>query len=278
MKILFLCIAVFVSLSAVLVEQAPAVGPGGGARGPATGRAAAARSAPAAQRSGKLSNTQNLSEHLGINSDQVRTNASQAISQASAQWGSGPQPFSPSWYAQHPQAWQYAHPHADAFVAASATAVAAWLAVPVVAATSGGATTTTIIQESPSDETPTGKPAESVGNESVIDGTVDSHQWMSLGAFSLSSPGQAQSTRMVQLAVAHDGTIRGSYYDLISDAAQELQGSVNKASQRVFWSVGAKSGITFEATLQTLTGREGSLTVRFPNGTEENWKIRQVRN
>ena len=43
---------------------------------------------------------------------------------------SGPAPFSPAWYAQHPNAWQITHPHAgEAVVAVTAVGLASFMAI-----------------------------------------------------------------------------------------------------------------------------------------------------
>ena len=42
----------------------------------------------------------------------------------------GERPFTPAWYANHSTAWQYSHPHADAWAVASIGTVAVWLGIP----------------------------------------------------------------------------------------------------------------------------------------------------
>ena len=63
----------------------------------------------------------------------------------------GPQPFSADWYTAHPSAWQSTHQHADAWAAASATGVAAWLgwgAQPTYATSN-----TVVYQQAPAEQT-----------------------------------------------------------------------------------------------------------------------------
>ena len=65
----------------------------------------------------------------------------------------GAQPFTAEWYADHPAAWQYTHPHADAWAVASAAGVAAWLGwanQPVY-----GTSSTVVYQEVPAEESDT---------------------------------------------------------------------------------------------------------------------------
>lgn len=235
---------------------------------------------PASQHLGGQAGAGSLSEHLGISSGaekrsgEVRSAASEAVSQ----WTSGPEPFSPAWYAEHPQAWQYTHPHADAVVAATAVGVARWLAVPYAAAAAGGTSASAVAVE--------GEPAESsveeVATEEAVDEAVaetaaEALQWMTIGVYRLGPAGQTEASRTLQLAVDREGNVRGSHYDLISDEVDSVQGKVNKADLRVIWSIGEKGKTAFEAPLDELTGPEGEVTVRFPGGKTESWRISQLR-
>ena len=78
--------------------------------------------------SGQFNKTQGL---FGQNLQTAKSNAvGQAQNKASslqANFSSKNESFSPAWYADHPGAWQYTHPHADAWAIAGIGAAAAWL-------------------------------------------------------------------------------------------------------------------------------------------------------
>ncbi len=290
MKTILSCVIVLALVVTVLVEHAAAVGPGGRGRGGAMGRAAAGPrpGGPAvAPRPATAGNNRPAvaprAGGQGLPQRAAPAGPRTAASRA-AQRGPRPKPFSPAWYAHHPQAWHYTHPHAGVAVAVSAVAVARWLAVPAIGY--GEPMSTVVLNETPADElyaeAPPAKPMESVGMETEpIDAPTkpevgDSSQWMDLGSFAVNPPGQTQTTHLVQLAVAHDGTIRGTYFDVISDHTQDVVGNVDKASLRVFWSVGSESGISFEAPLEVLSQQSGDVTVHFPNDTTAVWKMTRL--
>jgi len=218
------------------------------------------------------SGRQTLQQHLGLSSPtgQVRTAAGEAVSG----WvQSGPEPFSPAWYAEHPNAWQATHPYAAPAAIATTTALAAWLAVPVVTVGVLGEASASDGQATPLEEDTAAQ--TSLAPPATEEPAADAG-WMTLGTFALRPADQPQATRMIQLAVSREGAIRGSHYDLLSDTAQSIQGAVDKKSQRVWWSIGPRSNVRFEAPLAELAKPQGQWTVRLPNGTSAAWQTIQV--
>jgi hypothetical protein len=199
--------------------------------------------------------------------------------------GPANRPFTPNWYANHPKAWQAAHPHADAFVAASATGLAGWLAVPSVWAVGGGTTVySTQVQASPA----TGEPTDAVSAESGTPAAASAPvqagsqpagdtEWMPLGVFGLMPDGQAQATRLVQLSISREGTVRGSHYDMVSDDVQGVQGAVDKQALRIAFSIGATAKVVFRGPLGELTKPDARVTACFPDGKTASWRMVQVK-
>ena len=70
--------------------------------------------------------------------------------------------------------------------------------------------------------------------------------WLPLGVFALTKPGQTKSDLTVQLAVNKQGVIRGNYTDIATDKTQLIQGSVDKQSQRVAFTVGDNKATVVE--------------------------------
>lgn len=78
-------------------------------------------------------------------------------------------------------------------------------------------------------------------------------QWLPMGVFALSKPGQEKSNVVIQLAVNKEGVIRGNYTDTATNKTQLIQGSVDKQTQRVAFSVGDSSSNLIETGLYNLT-------------------------
>jgi hypothetical protein len=191
----------------------------------------------------------------------------------------GEQPFTAGWYADHPNAWQVAHPHADAAAAATATGVARWLGWAAVNDNynDGYAYGTTyyntyVNEESASDD------ADGVTetNESDDDNSAaaqnDSGDWLTLGVYTVLSDSGEPTSRLLQLSVNRAGEIRGVYYDAISDSSQNLSGTLDENSQLAQWSLDSNPQITFRAKLAELTQSTGTIEVDQPSGDTQ-WRV-----
>ncbi len=196
-------------------------------------------------------------------------------------------PFTPAWYAAHPNAWRWTHPYADLWVAATAVGLASWLSVPYVP--TGTSTviyegpTTVVNEESgqatiPPEQPPT-ETADNVNRDAFAlakRGQTDvpkDAEWMPLGVFSLRPTGQQDSTRVIQLAVSREGIVRGSQFDTLTEDTANVQGAVDKKSLRIAWTIGSKTGAAFEAALGDLTRPQSSVTVHFPDGKSTAWEM-----
>jgi len=187
-------------------------------------------------------------------------------------------PFSPAWYAAHPNAWQALHPHADLFVAATATGLAAWLAVPVIPVASAATTAETSAESAAPDETaddghetsPTGLTEWDHGDN------AGDAAWMNLGVFALKPVEASAATLVVHLAVCRDGVVRGSQFDTVSEKSANLRGAVDKTSLRIRWSAEDEPGRVFQAPLGELTKPEGKLVLQAPDARPAAWKMVQV--
>jgi hypothetical protein len=182
---------------------------------------------------------------------------------------SGSEPFSPAWYADHPQAWQYTHPHADAAAVATAAGVTAWLgAAYYTPAESGGTSTTVIYQEVPAEETvPQELPAAAVANVAPVP-----EEWMTLGTYSLIANPGSPPTLMLQLAVDHRGQVKGVYYDLLTNTTHNVSGTVDRTSQSAQWSLDGNQQLIFTAPLNELLKSAGTVEVKLATGPQQ-WQL-----
>jgi hypothetical protein len=97
--------------------------------------------------------------------------------------------------------------------------------------------------------------------------------WMPLGVFAMVQGEQSDANDVFQLAVNKKGTIRGNYYNALSDAALPVYGSVDKKTQRAAWTVGDKKDITYEAGVANLTKNETTLLVHIGKDRTQQWTL-----
>ena len=78
-----------------------------------------------------------------------------------------------------------------------------------------------------------------------------------------------------QLAVDKSGTIRGNYYDQVTQTNLPVTGAVDKKSQRVAWKVTGGQGLVVETGLYNLTQNESTALVHFrADRTEQDLLVR----
>jgi hypothetical protein len=159
------------------------------------------------------------------------------------------QPFTPAWYAAHPRAWQYTHPHADAWAVATFGAAATWLGV--------GAAGGTVYTSETTDATDSSEAGE----------------FLPLGVFALAPKSERDASALVQLAVNKQGDLRGNYYDVLTGQDQTVAGTVDKATQRAKFQVSPGGKVAFETTLASLTRPTGWVTLRFQDGKTRQWML-----
>jgi hypothetical protein len=195
--------------------------------------------------------------------------AKQNIQNQAGEFQSGAEPFSPAWYADHPQAWQYTHPHADAAAVATTAGVTAWLGAAYYAPTeSGGSSTTVVYQEVPAEETAPPEPTAPIAaNVAPVQ-----EEWMALGTYSLVANPSSPPTLMLQLAVDHAGRLKGVYYDSLTNTTHNVSGTLDRASQLAQWSLDTNPQLVFSAPLDELLKPNGNVQVKLATGPQQ-WQL-----
>lgn len=97
-------------------------------------------------------------------------------------------------------------------------------------------------------------------------------EWMSLGVFGLSKEEDEATTPNIfmQLVLNKQGMISGTFYNATTDQAYEVEGEVDKRTQRAAWKVVGSTNAPFmEAGIYNLTQSEAPARVYFPNGTTQ---------
>ena len=192
------------------------------------------------------------------------------------------QPFTPAWYSEHPDAWQYTHPHADLWAVAGVAGLTNWLGYPATATTTTAATSTTVAAASAT-TTAAGTEAAAAATATSTDGNASSAaalppdlEWMPLGVYATGPKDAAQAHVYQQLAVSKQGELKGNYYDSITNTTQPVSGSIDRETRKASWKVGGKGGATFETTLDALMKTPSDVTMKSGSATHE-WELVQVQ-
>jgi hypothetical protein len=98
-------------------------------------------------------------------------------------------------------------------------------------------------------------------------------QWLTLGAYTLRTSDGDQGTRILELAVDKQGRVRGSYFDMITNATQNVFGMIDQNTQQARWSLETNRQLTFVTTLDQLTQPQGVVNVKLPGGRVQQWQL-----
>jgi len=101
-------------------------------------------------------------------------------------------------------------------------------------------------------------------------------EWLPLGVFAMVQGEQTDSNDLFQLAVNKEGVIRGNFYNVLSDTAVAVYGSVDKKTQRAAWTVGDKKEPIYEAGFANLTKAETTMLVHFGKDRTQQWTLIRV--
>ncbi len=97
--------------------------------------------------------------------------------------------------------------------------------------------------------------------------------WLPLGVFALTKSDEAKSDVSFQLAVNKQGVIRGNSTDPARNKNQVVQGSVDKQTQRVAFTVGDNTNTVVETGLYNLTKDEAPCLIHFGKDKTEQWLL-----
>jgi hypothetical protein len=98
-------------------------------------------------------------------------------------------------------------------------------------------------------------------------------EWLPLGVFAFTKPGATKSDISIQLAVNKQGIIRGNYTDTALDKSLVVQGSVDKQTQKVAFTVGDQKTKVIETGLYNLTKDEAPALLHLDKDHTEQWLL-----
>ena len=103
--------------------------------------------------------------------------------------------------------------------------------------------------------------------------------WMSLGVFAITQDGQpsgADPNMFIQLAVSKQGILAGTYQNTTTNKTQNLEGMVDKKSQRAAWTVTGQKWPVMETGVYNLTQKNAPMLIHFANGQTQQWLMVHV--
>lgn len=103
--------------------------------------------------------------------------------------------------------------------------------------------------------------------------------WMPLGVFAVTTDGEpsgADPTMFLQLAVSKQGVISGTFQNTTNDTAQQVEGMVDKETQRAAWVPKGKQAPIMETGVSNLTQETTPALVHFADGTTQQWLLVRV--
>lgn len=112
---------------------------------------------------------------------------------------------------------------------------------------------------------------EPIGRPSTYEATDGF--WLALGVFALTDLNGDETTASIymQLALSKDGQISGAYYNSFTDTTSDIQGRVDRASQRATWKiVGSDKAPTFETAVYNFARDEITVSVNYPDNSYQN--------
>ncbi|MFN7290341.1 MAG: hypothetical protein ACK5YR_23120 [Pirellula sp.] len=98
--------------------------------------------------------------------------------------------------------------------------------------------------------------------------------WLPLGVFALSQDGQPTGpapTIFLQLAISKEGVIRGTLNNTLTGKTQDVEGMVDKKSQRCAWTAVDQSRPIMETGISSLTQDTAPALVHFADGQTQQW-------
>jgi hypothetical protein len=100
-------------------------------------------------------------------------------------------------------------------------------------------------------------------------------EWLPLGVFALTAddPSAEDATIFLQLAVSKEGIIAGTLRNTATDAAVEVEGTVDSESQRAAWGIVGEQWPIMETGVYNLTENDAGALLHFEDGQTQEWRL-----
>jgi len=191
--------------------------------------------------------------------------------------------FTPTWYTAHRGAWTTAALAASAWAPASWGSAADWVGCDFLPEDYDYGST--VLYQGGNvyvEGQPAGSAAQYYDQASSLATSGDANQddqadWLSLGVFGMVQDQQTDPTMIFQLAVNHQGIIRGNFYNTMTDATLPVHGAVDKKTQRVAWTMGDNKSTVVDTGLANLTKDEGPALMHFGKDRTQEWLLVRLK-
>jgi len=103
----------------------------------------------------------------------------------------------------------------------------------------------------------------------------DDVEWMPLGIFALTQKeGSVEdATLYLQLAISKEGIIAGTFQNTATDKSFEVQGTIDRESQRAAWGPVGEDWPIMETGIYNLSENDASALVHFADGQTQQWEM-----
>ena len=110
---------------------------------------------------------------------------------------------------------------------------------------------------------------------SIPDVDPESVEWMPLGVYALTQEeGSAEdATLFLQLAISKEGIIAGSFQNTATDESFEVQGTIDRESQRAAWGKVDADWPIMETGIYNLSESEAGALLHFESGETQQWNM-----
>jgi len=184
--------------------------------------------------------------------------------------------FTPAWYRNHPDAWAAAGLAASAWAPASWFNLADWVGCDATPEDYDYGSTVLYQGDNVYMEgQPQGSTAEYYDQATSLAASgatpQDESQWMSLGVFGMVQGSQTDPTMIFQLAINHQGVIRGNFFNTMTETTVPVHGAVDKKTQRAAWTIGDNKNTVFDTGLYNLTKDQAPTLVHFGKDRTQEW-------
>ncbi|WP_435015908.1 hypothetical protein TA3x_003465 [Tundrisphaera sp. TA3] len=100
--------------------------------------------------------------------------------------------------------------------------------------------------------------------------------WQPLGVFAMVQGDETTSNDIFQLAINKAGAVRGNYYNAVSDSTTPLTGGLDKATQRIAWTIGDRKDPVYETGLYNLTQDQTTILAHQLDGKTAQYKLFRI--
>ena len=192
--------------------------------------------------------------------------------------------FTPAWYANHANVWGAAALGASAWAPASWSSASDWVGCDSEPEAYDYGTT--VLYQGGNvyvEGQPAGSQAQYYDQANSLAASGDTKQdddanWLSLGVFGMVQGQQTDPTMIFQLAVNHQGIIRGNFYNTVTDTTLPVHGAVDKKTQRAAWTMGDNKSTVIDTGLANLTKDQAPALMHFGKERTQEWLLVRLKN